>query len=100
MPQPNVDPHGSILTAITGSTGDHSRSLHDYMLQFIATELERIGAKYLAAKTGYKLTAGICTHVLQPLHGTATADKALKLFNAILPDFAIDARGARFSELL
>jgi len=42
------------------------------MLQFVATELERIGAKYLAAKKGYKSTAGIFTHVLQPLLGTAT----------------------------
>jgi len=100
MPQRNVDAHGNNLTAITGSTGDHSRSLHDYMLQFVATELERIGAKYLAAKKGYKSTAGIFTHVLQPLLGTATADKAFKLINGILPDFAIDARGARFSELL
>ena len=43
-PQRNVDAHGNNLTAITGSTGDHSRSLHDYMLQFVAIELERIGA--------------------------------------------------------
>jgi len=46
------------------------------------------------------LTAGIFTHVLQPLLGTATADKAFEFINGILPDFAIDARGARFSELL
>ena len=51
MPQRNVDAHGNNLTAITGSI-DHSRSLHDYMLQFVAIELERIGAKYLAAKKG------------------------------------------------
>ena len=70
------------------------------MLQFVATELERIGAKYLAAKKGYKSTPGNFTHVLQPSLGTATADKAFKLINGILPDFAIDARGARFSELL
>ena len=79
MPQRNVDVHGNNLTAITGSTGDHSRSLHNYMLQFVAIELERIGAKYLAAKKGYKSTAGIFTHVLQPLLGTVTADKAFKL---------------------
>ena len=54
MPQWNVDAHGSNLTAITGSTGDHSRSLNDCMLQFVATELERIGAKHLAAKKGFK----------------------------------------------
>ena len=46
------------------------------------------------------MTAGIFTHVPQPLLGTATADKAFKLINGILSDFAIDARGARFSELL
>ena len=90
--------HGSNLTAITGSTGDHSLSFHDYMLQFVIIELERIGAKYLAAKKGYKSTAGIFTHVLQPLLGTATADKAFKLINGIPPEFVIDARGARFSE--
>ena len=97
MPQRNADAHGNNLTAITGSTGDHSRSLHDDMLQFVAIELERIGAKYLAAKKGYKSTAGIFTHVLQPLLGTATADKAFELINGILPDFVIDARGPRFS---
>jgi len=70
------------------------------MLQFVATELELIGAKYLAAKKGYKSIAGIFTHVLQPLLGTATADKALEIINCILLDFAIDARGTRFSELL
>ena len=71
------------------------------MLQFVAIELERIGAKYLAAKKGYKSTAGIFTHVPQPLLGTATADKAFRLIDCILPDFAIDARrGARFSDLL
>ena len=74
---------------------------HDYMPQFVATELGRIGAKHLAAKTGYKSTAGIFTHVLQPLLGTATTDKASKLINnSILPDFAIDARGASISVLL
>ena len=62
--------------------------------------IQRIGAKYLAAKKGYKSTAGIFTHVLQPLLGTATADKAFKLINGIFPDFVIDARGPRFSELL
>jgi len=31
---------------------------------------------------------------------TATADKAFKLINGTLPDFTIEARGARFSELL
>ena len=70
------------------------------MLQFVASELGRIGAKYLAAKKGNKSTAGIFTHVPQPLLGTATADKAFKLINGILPDFVIDARGPRFSELL
>ena len=59
------------------------KSLHDYMLQFVAIELERIGTKHLAAKKGYKLTAGIFTHVLQPLLGTATADKAFKLIKGI-----------------
>ena len=48
----------------------------------------------------HKYLAGICTHFLQPLLGTATADKALKLINGTLPDFAIDASGARSSELL
>ena len=43
IPQRNVGVHENNLTAITGSTGDHSRSLHDYMLQFVAIELERIG---------------------------------------------------------
>ena len=47
MPQRNVDAHGSNLTAITGSTGDQTRSLHDCMPQFVATELERIGASIL-----------------------------------------------------
>ena len=37
VPQWNVDAHGSNLTAITGSIGDHSRSLHDCMRQFVAT---------------------------------------------------------------
>ena len=32
------------------------------MLQFVVTELEQIGAKYLAAKKGYKSTADIFTH--------------------------------------
>ena len=36
----------------------------------------------------------------QPLLGTVAADKAFKLINSILPDFVIDARGERFSELL
>jgi len=46
MPQRKVDAHGSKLTAITGSTGDHSLSLYDYyMFQFVATDLGRIGAK-------------------------------------------------------
>ena len=73
MPQRSVDAHGNNPTAITGSTGDHSRSLHDYMLQFVAAiELGRIGAKYLAAKKGYKSTAGIFTHVLQPLLAPVT----------------------------
>ena len=40
----DVDAHGNNFTAITDSTGDHSRSLHDYMPQFVATELGRIGA--------------------------------------------------------
>ena len=61
---------------------------------------EAITKKKKVSKKGYKSTAGIFTHVLQPLLGTATADKAFKLINSILPDFAIDARGARFSELL
>jgi len=34
------------------------------------------------------------------LLGTTTADKAPKLINGILPNFVIDARGARFNELL
>jgi len=34
------------------------------------------------------------------LLGTTAADKALKLINGILPNFAIDARCARFSEFL
>jgi len=101
MPLRNADAHGNYFTtAVTGSTGDHSRFIHDYMPQFVATELERIGAKYLAAKKDDKSTAGIFTHVLQFLLGTATADKSFKLINGILPDFSIDARGARFSELL
>ena len=54
----------------------------------------------LRSKKGYMSTAGIFTHVFQPLLGTATADKAFKLINGILPDFVIDARGPRFSELL
>ena len=99
MPQRNVDAHGSNLTA-PPATGDHRIPFHDYMPQFVATELERIGEKYLAAKKGYRSTAGIFTHVLLPLLGTATADKAFKFINGILPDFAIDAHGARFSELL
>jgi len=71
------------------------------MPQFVATELERIGAKHLAAaKKGYRSAAGIFTHVPQPFLGTATADKAFKLINGILPDLAVVARGARFSELL
>ena len=60
----------------------------------MATDLERIGAKYLAAKMGYKSTARIFMHVTQPLLGLRQADKAFKLVNGILPDFAIDARGA------
>jgi len=56
--------------------------------------------KYLVAKKGYKSTAGIFTHVLQPLLGTETVDRAFKLINGILPGFSIDARGARFSELV
>jgi len=52
MPQRNVDAHGSYFTAITGSAGYHSRPLHDYLPQFVATELERISAEYLAAKQG------------------------------------------------
>jgi len=50
------------------------RSLHDYISLFVATELERTGAKYLSAKKGNKSTAVIFSHV--PLLGTATADKA------------------------
>ena len=97
MPQQNLNAHRSNLTAITGSTGDHNRSLHgSMMLQFVATDLEQIGAKFLSAKKGYKSTAGIFTHVLQPLLGTAAVDKAFKLINGILSNFAIDTRGARF----
>ena len=70
------------------------------MLQFVATELEWIGAKYLSAKKGYKSTAGIFTHLFRPFLGTATAEKAFELINVILSDSAIDARGARFSEPL
>lgn len=40
-----ADALGKIPTATTGSAGDHSRPLHDYILQFVAAELERIGAK-------------------------------------------------------
>jgi len=100
IPQRDADAHGSYLTAITGSAGDHSRSLHDCMLQFVATELEWISAKYLAAKKGYRLTAGIFTRVLLSLLGTTAADKAFKLINGALPDLTIDPRGAKFSELL
>ena len=65
----------------------------------MATELDRIGAKFLDEKKGYKSTVGIFTHVLQPLLATAPIDKAFKLLNGILPNFAIVARGARFIEL-
>ena len=51
-------------------------------------------------RKGYKSTAGIFTHYIQTLLGTATVDTAFKLINGILPDFTIDARNARFSELL
>ena len=54
------------------------------MPQFVATELERIGAKYLAAKKGYKLDRQHFTN----LFGTAAVDKATKLFRGILQDFA------------
>ena len=101
MPQCNDDAHGSNLTAITGSIGDHNRSLHGYVLQFLATELERIGAKQIPRrKKGHDSTAGIFTQVLQPQLGAATVAKVFKLINGIPPDFTIYARGARFSELL
>jgi len=38
-------------------------------------------------------------HVHQPLLGTVAAYKTFRLINGILPDFAIDARGSRFSKL-
>ena len=47
-----------------------------------------------------KVNAGTFTHVLQPLLGTTTANKASELINGILPGFVIDARGARLSEFL
>ena len=56
--------------------------------------------KYLAVKKGYKSTAGIFTRLLEPLLGTVAANMAFRLNNGILPGFAIDARGSRFSKLL
>jgi len=50
----NADAHGSSPTAITGFICDHSQPRHDCKLQYVATELERIGAKHLAAKKGFK----------------------------------------------
>ena len=91
MPQRNIDAHGSNLTINTGSIGDHSRSLHGRMLQFVAMELERFGAKHFAAKKGHcKLKATsrpplscIFMQVLQPLLGTAKACKAFELISGI-----------------
>jgi len=40
-----------------------------------------------ALKKGYKSTAGIYTHVLQPLLGTAAADIRFGLIKGIIPDF-------------
>jgi hypothetical protein len=34
-PHRTVDPHGSNLSSISGSVGDHSRKLHDFMLEFV-----------------------------------------------------------------
>ena len=47
------------------------------MPQLVATELKQIGATHLAAKKDHRSTAGIFTHVLLPLLGTATAAKDL-----------------------
>ena len=55
----------------------------------MATELERIGGKYFAAKKGYKSTAGIFTRVLQPLLGTDIIEKAFRFINSTLPDFPL-----------
>jgi len=81
MPQRNDYARGSNTTAI----GDLSRSLHDFMPQFLVTELERIGATYLTAKKCYKSTAGIYMHVPQPFLGTAAVEKAFRLIDGILP---------------
>ena len=83
LEDPSAPPRRALQGAevdLVSDTGDHCRSLHDYMLQFVATELERSGAKYLvAAKKGYKSTDGIFTHVLQQpmaLLEAAAVDKA------------------------
>jgi len=96
MPQRNVNAHGSNLTAITGSIGDHSRLHAPVRGHGARVDWRKISRR----EEGLQLTAGIFTHVPQPLLRTATANKALRLINGIFPDFAIDARGARFSELL
>jgi len=71
MSQRNDDPHGSNPAAITGSIGDHRRSLHDYMYMppFVATELEQIGAKYLAAKKGYSRPPASSRTISSPSSG-------------------------------
>ena len=55
------------------------------MLHFVATDLKWICLKHLAAKKGYKSTAG-CT--------------VCKLTNGSLPGFAINSCGAIFSKFL
>ena len=57
-----------------------SQSLLDYMHQFVATELERIDARYLATNKGYRSAAGLFTRVLQPLLGTAAVRSSLSKF--------------------
>ena len=99
MLQRNADAHGRSLKAISGSTGNHSRPLHDYMPKSVATELERIGAEYLAAKRGYKSTAGTFTRSPAPAPGCSSRQGA-QAYQWHPSGFAIGACGAKFSELL
>jgi hypothetical protein len=98
-PQRTVDPHGNNLSSISGSVGDHSRKLHDFMLEFVIVQLRKIGIRVNAAKKGHPSTAGIFTHLLQEYNATLHPSKeAVQLVNGILPDMLLNATGPLANE--
>ena len=98
-PLRTVDPHGNNLSSISGSVGDHSRKLHDLMLEFALVQLRKIGVRVSAAKKGSVTTAGIFNDLLQAynLDPSPSAEKD-RLVNGILPDMILNATGPMANE--